>query len=94
MAFERIKRSWRRLKQSEPGRRFQDRYERNRAPDSPRLARVGGALVLALLGLVMLVTPGPGLAALGVGLALLAGEFRAVARFLDWTELRLRKLTA
>ena len=36
--------------------------------------------------------PGPGLLTFLLGLALIGGEFLPVARFLDWAEVRLRKL--
>jgi len=38
---------------------------------------------LLLLGVVMLVTPGPGWVAIGLGLALLAAEFVWARRLLD-----------
>ena len=37
--------------------------------------------------------PGPGLLTLVIGLAMVGGEFLTVARFLDWSEVRIRKLT-
>jgi hypothetical protein len=36
--------------------------------------------------------PGPGLLTFLIGLALIGGEFLTIARFLDWSEVRLRKL--
>jgi len=44
-----------------------------------------GSLVLAPL-------PGPGWATVFIGLMILAGELLPAARFLDWLEVRLRKL--
>jgi uncharacterized protein (TIGR02611 family) len=41
-------------------------------------------LVLIAAGLVMLVTPGPGIAAIIAGLALLSTEFAWAKRVLDW----------
>ncbi|HZD74654.1 MAG TPA: PGPGW domain-containing protein [Actinomycetota bacterium] len=41
-------------------------------------------LVLIAAGLVMLVTPGPGLAAIVAGLALLSTEFAWAKRLLHW----------
>jgi uncharacterized protein (TIGR02611 family) len=41
-------------------------------------------LVLIAAGLVMLVTPGPGIAAILAGLALLATEFEWARRLLHW----------
>lgn len=48
---------------------------------------VGGVLVG--LGLVMLVTPGPGLVAIAAGLAVLAREFAWARRLLERIRLRL-----
>lgn len=91
-----MRQSWRELRRGEPGQRFQERYHRNRGADTGagRWLRLGAGAVLLVLGLLMLVTPGPGLVALAVGAALLAGEFRAIARFLDWAELRVHRLAA
>lgn len=82
------------MQRSAPGRRFQDRYERNRGVDSGvgRWLRLGAGAILLVPGLLMLVTPGPGLVALALAAALLAGESRVIARFLDRVELRLRGL--
>jgi uncharacterized protein (TIGR02611 family) len=41
-------------------------------------------LVLVAAGLVMLVTPGPGIALILAGLALLSTEFSWAKRLLDW----------
>ncbi len=40
----------------------------------------------------MLVLPGPGIVAIGVGLALLAGEFAWARRLLDWLKARATDL--
>jgi len=47
-------------------------------------------VLLCLTGVVMLVTPGPGLLALLAGAGLLAAESLALARVLDRAELWLR----
>ncbi len=49
--------------------------------------RIAGGFVLVALGIVMLVTPGPGWVAIGLGLTLLASEY-AWAR--EWRD-RLRE---
>ena len=49
--------------------------------------RIAGGFVLVALGIVMLVTPGPGWLAIGLGLTLLASEY-AWAR--EWRD-RLRE---
>ncbi len=38
------------------------------------------------------VLPGPGTLTVFLGLGMIAGEFRPVARLLDWAEVRVRKL--
>ena len=51
------------------------------------LRRIGVAiagLVLILVGIVLLVLPGPGLLLIAAGLGLLATEFPFVRRFVDW----------
>lgn len=48
-----------------------------------RIARIGVGFILILAGVLMLVLPGPGIVAIGVGLALLAGEFAWARRLLD-----------
>src|SRR3712207_6238885 len=91
----RAKRSWQNFKKSKPGDRFQVRfyYRKQRVPG--RLSRifnifVGGVLVImsTLFGWA----PGLGVISLVIGLSLIAGELFPVARFLDWSEIRLREL--
>ncbi len=48
-----------------------------------RFFKIVVGFTLLLLGVVMLVTPGPGWVAIGVGLALLAAEFVWARRLLD-----------
>lgn len=67
------------------GTRFRRQHRRRQArPHLLRtiLAVIGGAL-LFLVGLVMLVTPGPGLLLMAIGAALIAGESLLIARLLD-----------
>lgn len=84
---------WNELKSGAPGRRFVAHYEcrhgRNRA--NTIVVMAAGAL-LGLLGVVMLLIPGPGVAALLVAGALLASGSRKVAQALDCCELRVRAL--
>src|SRR5215207_3144765 len=91
----RTKESWRRFKGSEPGHRFQDRYRRRQERehgwrDPSRLFYVVGGLVLAVGSLLLGVLPGPGMLTFFVGLGMIAGEFRSVARLLDWAEVWAR----
>ena len=48
-----------------------------------RLVKIGAGLLLVGAGVLMLVLPGPGIVAIGLGLALLAGEFAWARRLLD-----------
>ena len=75
----------------EPGHRFSERYRRTRPVSRLRkpLALVAGFLLI-LAGIVMTVTPGPGLPALLLGAMLIAGESRRAALALDRLELAVR----
>jgi Putative transmembrane protein (PGPGW) len=48
--------------------------------------------VIAVGSLLTAPLPGPGLATVSLGLAILAGELLPAARLLDWSEIRLRQL--
>ncbi len=92
-----MKESWRSFEASNPGHRFQDRYRRRQERehgwrDPRRLFYVVGGLVLAVGSLLLGVLPGPGTLTFFLGLGMIAGEFRPVARLLDWAEVRAREL--
>jgi hypothetical protein len=92
----RAKRSWQRFAASEPGHRFQDRYRHRQQSeqgwkDPWRLFYVLGGLIVALGSLAFGVLPGPGTLTFFVGVGMIAGEFRPVARLLDWAEVRVRE---
>lgn len=55
---------------------------------------IGLGLLLLALGLIMLVLPGPGLLTGLVGAALIAGESRVVARWLDGLDLLAARIWA
>lgn len=55
-----------------------------------RIARVGAGIGLVLLGLFLLVLPGPGILTIAGGLALLATEFKWARALLDWVKTRFR----
>ncbi|MBT0959848.1 hypothetical protein [Denitromonas iodatirespirans] len=97
--FERARQGWRALKRSEPGERFQDRYHRYQSQRAGRpgpavVVRMVGGVGMALLGFMMLFTPGPGLVFLAAGGALLGSESRRVARGLDRLEILVRQAAA
>lgn len=79
---------------SQPGRRFQERYRRMHADKTSlwkRCVFVCAGVLLSLVGVFFLAVPGPGIPILAVGLALIAQESAALARWLDRAELRLRR---
>ena len=66
-----------------------------RTPKAVRLPVVfiiGWAVVLA--GIIMLVTPGPGWAAIFLGFAILASEFTSAAKVRDWLVANLKAIIA
>lgn len=86
-------RPWKAMVDARPGKRFRARYEQRRrmrasALWTPLYLIVGSALFV--LGLTMLVAPGPGLLVLFIGAALIGQESLVVARALDRTEVGLR----
>jgi hypothetical protein len=94
-----LKKQWHVFQEGKPGRRFQERYERNREARSERswFARflepfIGMAVFLA--GVVLCFIPGPGLPLVLIGAGLLADVSRPAARAMDWAEVRIRKLAA
>ncbi len=91
----RLKGDWEEFKESKPGERFKERYRRRQqAPGhaAKRILLVILGSVIALGSLLTAPLPGPGFATVFLGLAILAGELLPAARFLDWSEVRLRLL--
>jgi hypothetical protein len=93
----RAKRSWRLFTSSKPGDRFQVRYYYHRQSRHGRssLSRIFNIVVGSVLVIFSVFfgwAPGPGTLTLVIGLSMLGSEFLVVARFLDWAEVRLRKL--
>jgi len=91
--FEKSKRDWQELKRSPPGKRFQERYQKQQRSGKSKWARIGSfaaALVALAIGVVLVFIPGPAVVFFFLGGGMLASHSRAVARALDWTELRLR----
>ena len=83
------------FRKSRPGSRFQDHYRRKRTSRGGtawRYTVMAGGAVLCLLGIFLLVVPGPGIPVLAAGAALLAQQSRATAQLLDRIELRLRRM--
>jgi putative transmembrane protein PGPGW len=93
----RAKRSWRLFTSSKPGDRFQVRYyyhrqSRHGRSSLSRIFNIFVGSVLVLFSVFFGWAPGPGTLTLIIGLSMLGSEFLVVARFLDWAEVRLRKL--
>ena len=92
----RIKEGWRSFAASEPGHRCQERYRRRQQSehgwrDPRRLFYVVGGFIVAVGSLALGVLPGPQTLTFLVGVGMIAGEFRPVARLLDWAEVRARE---
>jgi hypothetical protein len=88
-------RSWWHFKKSKPGDRFQVRYYRRQQSAPGRLSMIFNIVVGSILVIFSAFfgwAPGPGLLTFLIGLALIGGEFLTIARFLDWSEVRLRQL--
>jgi len=92
-----LRESWRCLKEGEPGSRFRDVHDQRRqAQEGRSAARRAVPIVLGVIlmlgGIAIGWVPGPG-GFIGIfGVALLATQFRWLAKLLDWAELRLRAL--
>ena len=91
----RLKGNWEEFRDSKPGDRFKDRYRRRQEQPGHIVMRVILVIlgtILAISSLVLAPLPGPGFATVFLGLAILGGELLPAARFLDWSEVRLRQL--
>ncbi len=91
----RLKGEWEEFKESKPGKRFKERYRRRQQAPGHAAKRILLVLLGSVIALGSLFTaplPGPGFVTVFLGLAILAGEFLPAARFLDWSEVRLRQL--
>jgi uncharacterized protein (TIGR02611 family) len=92
--FAKLKEEYGRFRASPPGRRFQERHQRRREnrrnSRMSHVLKIGGGGIILLAGLFFMPAPGPGSLVAVLGLALLADEFRFLARLLDTSEVRLR----
>lgn len=91
--FERLKKNWKKFLSVPAGTRFRSRYETHRHKQGGLLRKVLiialGSLVV-LLGIVLMVLPGPGVLVALLGAALIAEESLFVARALDRIDLWAR----
>ncbi len=93
--IQRAKSSWEEFKGGVPGSRFKDRYYRRQESGESRAVKILYIILGTVIAVGSLFTaplPGPGFATVLLGLAILAGEILPAARFLDWSEVRLRTL--
>ena len=80
---------------SPPGRRFQQLYNRRHQKNKSfirRIAFIVTGLLLLPVGVIFWFIPGSGWVIIFIGLAFLSGESKAIARFLDFLEIKTRKL--
>lgn len=91
--FDTLRDHWRTFRADPAGERFQRRHRRHAARSGlPRKVLVILAgLALIVLGLAMIVLPGPGLLAILVGAGLLAEESLFAARLLDRIDLAISR---
>jgi hypothetical protein len=90
---------WRDLQRGRPGRRFQARYERSkqengRSGPAKRILLICLAVVFLAIAVVLMVMPGPAFVFFILAGALIATESKAVARVMDWAEVRIRSVLA
>ncbi len=97
--FDEIKDEYQRVEKDQVGERFKDRYRRRSKQRKKLSGRIRGlfyiplGILITFFGLVQSLIPGtgPGSVVVIVGLVLLAGEFKFIARFLDRAEVYARK---
>ena len=93
-----FKQEWHALKHGRAGYRFAARYEAGKKARLNsswpyrirRIVRLFVALGLLAVGVVLAFIPGPAIVFFFLSGGLLASESSLIARFLDWSELRLR----
>jgi uncharacterized protein (TIGR02611 family) len=93
--IDQAKRTWQAFRRSQPGYRFQERYNRRQqttsGPFDPKnVVYLLAGIAIIVVGVVLAPIPGPGGIIAFVGLALIGAEFLPIARALDWGELRIR----
>src|SRR5688572_27646844 len=94
-----LKKQWQSLKRGRPGERFKKRYEAGQKANKVagtgfkllRLSRIVIALGSLAIGVVLVFIPGPAILFFLLAGSLLASESMTVARFCDWSELKIRK---
>ena len=90
-----MKAEWKAFAASRPGERFKDRYHRKRDADRPTWKKIVSpvlGILIAVLGLILLPAPGPGIPVALFGFALVAENFLWMARLLDLCEPPIRSI--
>ncbi|CAA9372473.1 MAG: hypothetical protein AVDCRST_MAG89-4713 [uncultured Gemmatimonadetes bacterium] len=93
--LKKIKRSWHELKEGEPGKRFQDRYDKRQQDGGSGWKKpvfIGGGALIFAAGIFFLPAPGPGFLIIFLGAGLIAPASRFAARMLDRAELLIRRV--
>lgn len=93
-----LTKQWQTLKRGKPGERFAQRYEAGQKVKKAagpgfkllRVVRILIALGSVVVGVILVFIPGPAILFFLISGSLLAAESLTIARFLDWTELKLR----
>ncbi|MDB6114838.1 MAG: hypothetical protein JWQ83_2002 [Lacunisphaera sp.] len=93
----RLQQQWKILRAGQPGQRFQDRYHRHQRSASAgnwlhRVGRFVAAALATAIGVVLVFIPGPAIVFFALAGALLASDCLWLARVLDWSEVKLRRL--
>lgn len=90
--FDGIRRELRRLREADPGTRFQGGHERHRVSNHVgRLLLICLGLGLVLGGILTFWLPGPQFVVILAGVAIVAAQWKAVARRIDRLEVRMRR---
>ena len=86
--------TWEEMKDDPPGQRFKRHYHRRKEQGDRHGRVLHFVMVIALLlgGVVLLFIPGPAVVLFALAAALLAEDSLRIARMLDWTEVRIRRL--
>jgi len=95
-----LKKQWETLKRGRPGERFAARYHAGQKTKKDtglgfkvfRVVRILIALGAIVVGIILVFIPGPAILFFLIAASLLAAESLTIARFLDWSELKLRAL--
>ncbi len=92
MAFDRIRRELRHIRQELAGERFERTHDRHRISNHAiRITVIAVGAGVMLVAALTFWIPGPNFLIVLAGLALVAGQWRFVARLLDRGELRMHR---